>query len=120
MSENDPTTAVREAEHGAAEARHQRAAAHEGVERRHLQADALAHVLARIEAKVDALLKVKNKPKRVLLSFNEAARVLGVSRNDTLHELVATKQIRAVQVRGRWKIPASEIERIQREGVIAA
>lgn len=80
----------------------------------------LAAAIARVEAKLDALLKDKRKPKRALLSFAQAATVLGVSRNDTLHEMVATGRVRAVKVNGRWKVPTSEVERIQREGVSAA
>ena len=80
----------------------------------------LAAALARLEAKVDELLATKRKPRRALLSFSQAASVLGVSRNDTLHEMVAAGRVKAVKVNGRWKIPATEIERIQREGISAA
>lgn len=76
--------------------------------------------LARLEAKVDKLLASRGTPKRALLSFAAAASALGVSRNDTLHELVASGRVKAVRVGGRWKIPATEIERIQREGLSAA
>lgn len=75
----------------------------------------LGETLARLEGKLDRLLAAKGTP-RVMLSMSEAARRLGVSRNDTLHELIATKQIRTVTVRGRTRIPLSEIERVQLEG----
>ena len=80
----------------------------------------IAAAIARLEKKLDELLAQKRKPKRALLSFSQAAAILGVSRNDTLHEWVAAGRVKAVKVNGRWKIPATEIERIQREGVTAA
>lgn len=77
----------------------------------------LAEAFVRIEAKLDALLAARSKSPRVLLSMRDAAARLGVGRSGTLKVLLATKRIRAVRVRGRWRIPLTEIERIQREGV---
>lgn len=74
----------------------------------------------RLEAKVDQLLADKRKPRRAFLSFSQAAAALGISRNDTLHDMIARGQLRAVKVRGKFKIPATEIERIQQEGTTAA
>lgn len=62
-----------------------------------------------------AALKRQRQPKK-LLSLTQAAKQLGVSRNDTLHVLISTKRIRTVKVRGKLRIPSSEIERIQAEG----
>ena len=80
----------------------------------------LSALLARLEAKIDAILAEKRHPKRALLSLSQAAKVLGVSRSDTLHAWLVNGTIRAVRVGKRWKVPASEIERVQREGVTAA
>jgi excisionase family DNA binding protein len=71
-------------------------------------------LLQRIAADV-ASLKRQRQPKK-LLSLTQAAKQLGVSRNDTLHDLIASKRIRTVKVKGKVRIPASEIERIQSEG----
>ena len=85
-----------------------------------MDSQALASTLARLEAKLDKLLADKRKPRRALLSFSQAATALGVSRNDTLHEMIAAGRLKAVRINGRWKIPTSEIERVQCEGVSAA
>ncbi|MGC4116966.1 MAG: helix-turn-helix domain-containing protein [Myxococcales bacterium] len=79
--------------------------------------EALREQLDRIERKLDELLSHKRRPPRALLSFAQAASMLGVSRNDTLHELVACKRIRAIRINGRWKVPWTEIERVMREGI---
>lgn len=53
---------------------------------------------------------------KVLLSFREAARRLGVDRCKVLPLLVASGQLRTVRAGRRVKIPAAEIERVAREG----
>jgi excisionase family DNA binding protein len=56
------------------------------------------------------------KPDARLLSAREVARRLGVSRGKTIGVLIDTGKIRTVVVNGRVKIPASEVERLTREG----
>ena len=51
-----------------------------------------------------------------LLSAAEAARRLGVSRGKTIAVLIDEGKIRTVPVNGRLRIPASEIDRLVREG----
>jgi excisionase family DNA binding protein len=53
---------------------------------------------------------------KLLLSLNEAARLLGISRNTTLHDLIESGKIRAVVVAGRLRVPREEVERVAREG----
>jgi excisionase family DNA binding protein len=77
----------------------------------------------RTAEKLDALLAPRRPPapERAppdvrLLSAREAARRLGVSRGATIAELIAAGKLRTVRVNGRERIPASEVERLAREG----
>jgi hypothetical protein len=54
------------------------------------------------------------------LSYTEAARRLGISRNGALHDLIADHRIRTVTIAGHKRIPVSEIERILNNGTIYA
>jgi excisionase family DNA binding protein len=56
------------------------------------------------------------RPDARLLSQREAAHRLGVDRNTTLVDLIRTGQIRTVEVNGKRKVPASEVERLAQEG----
>jgi excisionase family DNA binding protein len=47
-----------------------------------------------------------------LLSLREAARRLGVDRSTTLRGLIRTGQLGIVEVNGKHKVPASEVERL--------
>lgn len=51
-----------------------------------------------------------------LLSQRKAARMLGIDRNTTLHDLIASGQLRTVLVNGLVKVPLVEVERLGREG----
>lgn len=73
-------------------------------------------LLTNMNAKLDALLKERRVNTKRLLSLREAARQLGISRDKTLHEMIARKQIKTVQLKGKLKIPASEVERIALSG----
>lgn len=53
---------------------------------------------------------------KALLSFREAARRLGIDRGRTLSELVARGELKVVDANGRKKVPATEVERLAREG----
>lgn len=59
----------------------------------------------------------RSRPDKVVLSFREAARVLGISRNTTLVAAVRAGAIRTVIIAGHRKIPRSEIERVQLDGL---
>lgn len=58
----------------------------------------------------------RSNPHAQLLSQREAARRLGVDRNTTLVALIRTGQLRTVEVNGKRKVPASEVERLAQEG----
>lgn len=60
--------------------------------------------------------RVSSRRSQQLLSLREAARRLGVDRGTTLAELIAQKRLRVVQVNGRPRIPAAEVERVSSEG----
>jgi excisionase family DNA binding protein len=47
-----------------------------------------------------------------LLSFRRAARVLGISRETTLPDLVRDGRLKTVRVGSRLKIPVTEIKRL--------
>jgi len=51
---------------------------------------------------------------RGLLSYRQAAKLLGVDRNTTLHDMVETGQIKAVTIRRVSRIPLAEVVRILR------
>src|SRR4051812_17622002 len=55
------------------------------------------------------------KPSK-LLSLRQAARLLGIDRNITLHELISSGQLKTVSANGKVRIPADEVERLCREG----
>jgi len=78
----------------------------------------LAAVLEGLERRL-APLEAANEPMRAecrLLSMRQAARRLGISRTRTLPDLIRDRRIRTVTVNGRPKVPAHEVERIEREG----
>lgn len=50
-----------------------------------------------------------------LLSLAEAARRIGVSRNRTMHALIASGDIHAIKVGKRWRIASAELDRFERE-----
>ena len=52
-----------------------------------------------------------------LLSLRAAARLLGVDRGATLHRWISAGAIRTVSVEDRLRIPMSEVQRIEREGI---
>lgn len=89
------------------------------------EAQDVAHVmeqvlaaLARIEARLDQ--QARTRPRRSepcrLLSLRAAAKMLGVDRGTTLRELIDAGHVHTVVVHGKTKVPASEVERIEREG----
>jgi excisionase family DNA binding protein len=79
----------------------------------------LADDLAELRAEV-ASLRHELRPRRgargQLLSLREAARRLGIDRGATLATLLETRQIRGTKVNGRVRIPASEVDRLVRDG----
>jgi excisionase family DNA binding protein len=52
----------------------------------------------------------------LLLSFRETAKLLGVGRGKTLHELIAAGLLRPVKLLGRSLIPREQIEQLARTG----
>lgn len=54
--------------------------------------------------------------KKLILSKREAAKLLGVGRNQTLHDLIARGLLKTVVVNGQVKVPRADVERIAREG----
>jgi hypothetical protein len=52
----------------------------------------------------------------LLLSYSKAAKLLGVSRNKALHELIAAGVLRPVLLLGRSFIPREQIEALGRHG----
>lgn len=54
--------------------------------------------------------------KKLILSKREAAKLLGVGRNQTLHDLIGRGLLRTVIVNGQVKVPRADVERIAREG----
>lgn len=75
---------------------------------------ALEQLLA--EVRLLARLTQGNAGDRALLTLRAAARRLGVDRGTTLANMIADREIRTVRLKGKLRIPASEIERICREG----
>lgn len=57
-----------------------------------------------------AALEKQEKPKRALLTLTEAAEILRMSKW-TIYRLLDEHQLRAIKIRSRRLIPASEIER---------
>lgn len=47
-----------------------------------------------------------------LLSYREAAKLLGVDRNTTLKEMIRRGLLHAVKCGGRNRIPAGEVQRL--------
>jgi hypothetical protein len=81
----------------------------------------LAAMMERLEHKLDALLE-RERPRRRnqesrLLTKRETARRLGVDRCTTLEDLLRNEHLRAVPYRAGVRIPASEVERLEREGI---
>ena len=81
-----------------------------------LPQDLLKTLLAEVQSLRTELTKLKAKPEKRLLSFRQAAQRLGIDRNQALHILIKTKQLRTVQANGRTRIPLTEIERLAQEG----
>lgn len=80
-------------------------------------ADALKRAATRAEqAQPPVARPPKSVRKKLILSKREAARLLGVGRNQTLHELIARGLLRTVVVNGQVKVPRADVERIAREG----
>ena len=74
--------------------------------------------LSAMQAELHALrtqLRAHVKPRQVL-SLREAARLLGIDRNRTLKALLASGQVRTVEVNGRTKVPLLEVERLAAQG----
>lgn len=87
-----------------------------------LLAQAIEGVAVQLEAltrtTTTTAAKTKPRPPKVLLSFREAACILGIDRGSTLQDLVRRKQIRVVRgAKGRRCIPRTEVERVGREGL---
>lgn len=88
-----------------------------------MEADELLTRFQTLNEKVDDLeSEVKRLRGQVLLfdvrllSKSRAAKRLGIDRGAALDFLIETKQLRTVRVGKRVKIPASEVERLAREG----
>ena len=76
--------------------------------------DALAAMQAELRS-LRIQIRGRSSPRQVL-SLREAARQLGIDRNRTLKALLASGQVRTVQVNGKKKIPASEVDRLAQHG----
>jgi excisionase family DNA binding protein len=70
-----------------------------------------------LETLIGQLQAMVRKSNERLLSKAEAARRLGISRTDTLGALISSGAIATVSIGRRTKIPASEVDRICREGI---
>ncbi len=78
---------------------------------------AIRELGADICAKLDEVTKqLKPKEEKALLSLRAAAKLLGVARDSTLKELIVSGWLKTVDVNGRKKIPAAEVERLAHEG----
>lgn len=53
---------------------------------------------------------------KLLLSFRAAAALLGIGRNDALHELIRRGALRPVTVLDRTYIPREQVEALARTG----
>ncbi len=51
-----------------------------------------------------------------LYTLEEVEKVLRVSRR-TIYRYIKSGKLKAIKVRGQWRVPAEEFERIKREGV---
>ena len=72
---------------------------------------------ARFREELKSLMsRASSRRAHQLLSLREAARRLGVDRGTTLAELIEQRRLRVVQVNGRPRIPAVEVERLAQEG----
>lgn len=83
-------------------------------------AELLAELLAEVRRQTGILERAhreREREPRALLSKREAARLLGVSRGRTLDALLASGQVRAVRIGGRLRVPITEIERLQADGL---
>lgn len=67
-----------------------------------------------ISAELKSLKRASKPPKRIH-SQREAVKLLGTSRR-VLTILIATKQVKTVEVNGVEKIPATEVDRLSAEG----
>ena len=55
-----------------------------------------------------------------MLSRREVARLLGISRTRTLGPAIAAGVVRTVRVGGELRVPAEEVARVAREGLVRA
>jgi excisionase family DNA binding protein len=69
--------------------------------------------VSRLAGEIERLrIAIKRDTPHGLLSFRKAAKLLGIDRGRTLHDMIAAGQIRTVHVGSREKIPVSEIQRL--------
>jgi excisionase family DNA binding protein len=78
--------------------------------------DALRSAVGKDERERASSAMSKAGKKKLILSKREAAKLLGVGRNQTLHDLIARGLLRTVVVNGQVKVPRADVERIAREG----
>ena len=68
------------------------------------------------ELREEKVSKIRDRSHQRILSQREAAKRLRISRESTLQYLIADKKIKTIMVNGKEKIPATEVERLSREG----
>jgi excisionase family DNA binding protein len=71
--------------------------------------------LRAVKIELRALGRENPRATKLILSFREAAKSLGIGR-DTLRILIRAGEVRTVQVNGRTRIPRLEVERLASEG----
>lgn len=91
--------------------RMRRATTAETADRSHLEA-----LRAEVAGLRQELTRTRSKGGRLMLSFREAARRLGVDRCTALPELVRRGALRSVDSNGRKMIPAVDVERLAQDG----
>lgn len=77
--------------------------------------EALTAEVQSLRAEVRAIRGPAPRAPKSLLSLREVAKRLGI-RNESVPDLIADRKLKTVKVNGKPKVPASEVERLAREG----
>src|SRR6266478_1153304 len=83
-----------------------------------LEQEPIREELRRLRAAV--LRQTRDERDGALLSRREVARLLGISRTRTLGPAIAAGVVRTVRVGGELRVPAEEVARVAREGLVRA
>lgn len=61
---------------------------------------------------IKALLERQAAPAALTLTFQDAARTLGLKSARTISRMVARDELTAVKISGSWMVPVSELRRV--------